>query len=102
MAHEVRREEEEDIILVKVQCGGRWWLDLPGYQWCYSPLGSYDPSVQREPTVRIDGDAARQLITALEEAGWIVPGLDEWLRTEDLRITHRLLDIVEKRFNEGE
>ena len=95
MAREVR-QEDEDIILIKVQCGGRWWLDLPGYQWCYSPPGLYDPGVQCKPTIQINGDAARQLITALEEAGWLVSRLDERLRVEDLRITHRLMDIIEK------
>jgi len=33
----------------------------------------------------------------LDEAGWIKPRLDERLRAEDLKITHRLLDILEKK-----
>lgn len=34
------------------------------------------------------------LIEALEAGGYLRPRLDERLRTEDLKITHRLLDLL--------
>lgn len=35
------------------------------------------------------------LVEFLESNGYLKPRLDERLRTEDLKITHRLLDILE-------
>jgi hypothetical protein len=37
------------------------------------------------------------LVKFLDEHGFIKPRLDERLRVEDLKITHRLLDLLEKR-----
>jgi len=76
---------------------GRWWLDRPFDEWRYSEAGYYDAGVVRPATIALPGDATRQLITALDEAGWIVPRLDERLREEDLKITHRLIDLLERR-----
>jgi len=81
----------------KVYYPGRWWLDLPWRSWNYTPAGYYEEGVELEPTITVDGEAVRQLISALDEAGWIVPRLDVRLREEDLKITHRLLDLLEKR-----
>jgi len=81
----------------KVYHPGHWWLDLPWRSWNYSPAGNYEEGVKLEPTITVDVEAVRQLISALDEAGWIVPRLDVRLREEDLKITHRLLDLLEKR-----
>lgn len=39
---------------------------------------------------------AMQLIPVLENARLLLPRLDERLRTEDLKITHRLMDLLDK------
>jgi len=80
----------------KVYCSGRWWYNYSLASWCYRQAGYYDPSIACDAAIQVSDDAVRQLITALDEAGWIVPRLDERLRTEDLKITHRLLDVIEK------
>ena len=81
----------------KVYHRGQWWLDPSWRSWNYSPAGYYEEGIKLEPTITVDGEAVRQLITALDEAGWIVPRLDVRLRGEDLKITHRPLDILEKK-----
>lgn len=74
---------------------GRWGLNHIRRQWEYYPSGMYEPGVAQDPTITLEADITRQLIAALDEQGWIVPRLDERLREEDLRITHRLLGIIE-------
>lgn len=73
---------------------GRWWYDHSWDTWKYRPSGLYNPAIEQPPSITIDGRETRQLITALDEAGWIQPRLDERLREGDIKITHRLLDII--------
>ena len=76
---------------------GGWHRDmgLRGFQ--YVAPGMYDESTwtQRADKVLSDQEA-RQLIPVLEAHGFLLPRLDERLRVEDLKITHRLLDLLEK------
>ncbi len=76
---------------------GRWGLNNIQRQWEYYPPGMYEQAVAQDPTLVLEPEVVRKLITALDEAGWIVPRLDERLRTEDLKITHRLLDLLEQK-----
>ena len=82
--------------MTKIYRPGHWWLDVPRGSWNYSPAGYYEEGVAAEPSLIINGEAVRQLIAALDEAGWIVPRLDVRMGAEDLKITHRLLDIIDK------
>lgn len=65
--------------------------------WQLMKAGEYEPGVMAEDTdiiAEITEPNIQLLIKALDEAGWIKPRLDERLRTEDLKITHRLLDLL--------
>ena len=73
-----------------------WFRDFASASLCYIPAGVYEPGVAAEPTIAIPDDALRSLVEALDELGLIKPRLDERLRAEDLKITHRLLDIIER------
>ena len=75
---------------------GGWGRDaaLRGFQ--YFPAGYYDEAAQIEPSKILTDIEARQLLPLLEDGGFIKPRLDERLRTEDLKITHRLLDLLDK------
>ena len=79
---------------------GKWFFDEVRNAWCYLKPGYYEIGVV--PTLddflhQISAPEVRMLLVKLDEAGWIKPRLDERLRTEDLKITHRLLDIIERK-----
>lgn len=80
---------------------GRWGLNHVHRRWEYYPPGMFEPAVAQNPAIVLEPEVVRQLIAALDETGWIVPRLDERLRAEDLRITHRLLDLLEQRGKKG-
>lgn len=67
------------------------------------PPGVYDDALWRDPgthwpdgSILVPYDHAAGLIPFLEARGIIAPRLDERLRVEDLRITHRLIDLLEQ------
>lgn len=77
---------------------GRWYYDpavrglrhsKPGYYEECEIIADYDKQLTYE-------EIHHGLIEALEEGGFLKPRLDERLRTEDLKITHRLMDLLDK------
>ncbi len=84
----------------KVWHQGGWYSNPAWGDWRYVRPGERDPAVSisdDDIEYRIDGQVVQQLILALDKAGWIVPRLDERLRAEDLKMTHRLLDLLEQK-----
>ena len=78
---------------------GRWFFNKARNAWCYLKPGYYEPgvaSISTDFSYQIEAREVEELIRRLDEEGWIKPRLDERLRTEDLKITHRLLDIIDK------
>lgn len=63
----------------------------------FYPDGYYPAGEQREPKKIIKGQEINLLIKALDREGLIKPTLDDKVRKEDLKITHRLLDIMEEK-----
>jgi len=79
---------------------GHWFHDMSLDSWCYLKPGYYEVGAMKSPDDflhQITPSEVYSLIRKLDEEGWIKPRLDERLRTEDLKITHRLLDLLEKR-----
>ncbi len=77
---------------------GRWFQDCTTDFWCYLKPGYYEAGLipdQDNFLHRLNSYEVESLIRKLDEAGWIKPRLDERLRTEDLKITHRLLDLLD-------
>lgn len=72
-----------------------WYMDHSLRAFCYVPPGDYDEGVSIDPSIIVPWKAALALIPELEAEGLLKPKLDQSLRTEDLKITHRLLDIIE-------
>lgn len=75
-------------------------------RWAYNPMsgyfeyfneGHYNPGVHRDPDLTLPRHAAFKLIDYMSKSGHISPTLDEKVRKEDLKITHRLLDIMEEK-----
>ena len=84
----------------KIWYNGDWFFDGSLDSWCYLKPGYYNPGemhTTEDLQYSITSNAIRSLIVGLDKAGWIKPRLDERLRTEDLKITHRLLDLLERR-----
>lgn len=82
----------------KIYLDGQWFFDDSMRGFWYQPAGYYEIAVEpdRADWKFISDREAQQLIPKLEDEGYIKPRLDERLRTEDLKITHRLLDLLEK------
>ena len=80
--------------------GPRWYYEPSHGEWRLVKAGEREPQIQikkEDLKAILEMEEVHLLIAALDEAGWIVPRLDERLREEDLKITHRLLDIIERR-----
>uniref|UniRef100_A0A6M3J9I5 Uncharacterized protein n=1 Tax=viral metagenome TaxID=1070528 RepID=A0A6M3J9I5_9ZZZZ len=86
---------------MKVWRNPEWYFDPGRGGWCLTKAGEYESGDMPDIDKTIDMREVQQLIVALDEEGWIKPRLDERLRTEDLRITHRLMDIIEKKLPGG-
>lgn len=76
---------------------GEWQYDPAFRGFVYYEAGEYEVGVSMEPKYVLSRKVVRQLVPLMEEHQIIVPRLDERLRVEDLKITHRLLDILERR-----
>ncbi|MFC1924258.1 hypothetical protein ACFLXA_02710 [Chloroflexota bacterium] len=77
----------------------RWYQSESHDEWWHFKGGWKEPCTQitdDDIDIRIPSMYLHGLIKALDEQGYIKPRLDERLRTEDLKITHRLLDVIEK------
>jgi len=79
---------------------GRWRYEphLNLFRWV--PPGNYDTYVLfdewPEGTIEVRADSIPKLVEQLEANGFLKPRLDDRLRAEDLKITHRLLDLLER------
>ena len=82
---------------------GRWIYEPMWGALRYIPSGMYEDDVAIETfppdTVTIHRDLIPSLVAALEQNGYITPRLDDRLRAEDLKITHRLLDVIDKQID---
>ena len=83
----------------KVFIKGQWLGDASQGGYLYQPSGYYEIGVlaDRSGWLYVSDAQARDFIPVLEDGGFIKPRLDERLRVEDLKITHRLLDLLEKK-----
>ena len=82
---------------MKVWQQSRWYCDLTKDCWCLTKAGAYEAGERCDVELEIHREDIQKLIVALDEQGWIKPRLDERLRAEDLKITHRLLDIIQQK-----
>ena len=81
----------------KVMDSGTWFFKHDIGAWCKTRAGYRELGLVPDIDIEINEYDIESLIVALDKEGWIKPRLDERLRSEDLKITHRLLDIIEKR-----
>jgi len=79
---------------------GKWMYRREWDEWIYRKPGMYDPSImldyKDESFIRVQADAIARLIPELEAEGWLKPRLDDRIRNEDLKIIHRLMDLLER------
>jgi hypothetical protein len=74
----------------------RWVFNFALNGFGFYPAGDYVAGVALPgPEIFLNQEQIELLIRELDSNGFIKPRLDDRLRTEDLKITHRLLDIIE-------
>jgi len=73
-----------------------WYFDYSKGAWVLTGAGAYLIAEAPEVIVELSSNYVQLLIKQLDDEGWIKPRLDERLRNEDLKITHRLLDLLNK------
>jgi len=78
-------------------CEANWFFDMASLTLCRTVAGELSAGERAEVDLRIGRHDIPRLVEALESNGFIQPRLDERLRSEDLKITHRLLDIIENK-----
>jgi hypothetical protein len=61
---------------------------------CYIAPGAYEEFVEAEPAVRVPHDAVEPLIKFLNDNGYLKPRLDDRVRTDDVKIINRLIDLL--------
>ncbi len=74
--------------------GGWQRNNLGGFD--YYPPGNYSDGANPPPEYAISDRAIRALVPVLEQHGFIPKPTDPAVRVEDLKITHRLLDLLDK------
>lgn len=79
----------------KIWIDSHWFFDYAKDAWVLTGAGAYLIAEAPEIILEVTSRHVESLIKALDEAGWIKPRLDERLRCEDLKITHRLLDLLD-------
>ena len=73
---------------------GGWHFEPGTRSFRYIEPGNYDDLAEPPFTKMLTHQEARQLVGVLEQHGYLTPRLDDRLRSEDLKITHRLLDLL--------
>jgi len=80
----------------KIWRDSHWFFDYAKDAWLLTSPGAYLIAEAPDIMFEIRSNHIEALIRKLDEAGWIKPRLDERLRSEDLKITHRLIDLLDK------
>ena len=85
----------------KVYVQAHWYLDRDFRALRYIPAGHYAINTNTYPggiegSVAVPEITTSSLIEFLDANGYIKPRLDTRLREEDLKITHRLIDLLDK------
>ncbi|TDX44315.1 hypothetical protein [Orenia marismortui] len=83
----------------KIYIEGRWIKNVLKNQFEYYN-GAYiapDEIDNRKPDVVINQEQAHKLVKFMEKQGFLHQTVDDKVRNEDLKITHRLLDIMESK-----
>ena len=81
----------------KIWVDSHWYYDNARDAWVMTCGRAYLFTEKPDELYAIQASEIHKLIKALDEQGWIKPRLDERLRQEDLKITHRLLDLLERK-----
>jgi hypothetical protein len=71
-----------------------WFYDHSTASLCRTKPFDRSSCIAPEIDIHITREQISDLVQALEENGFLKPRLDERLRTEDLKITHRVLDLL--------
>ena len=87
----------------KVKIDATWDYDvianrLEFYESTVAEPGEVD---DREPDVVLSRRQAHMLVNFMENQGMLQKRIDESVRQDDLKVTHRLLDIMEEKLPDG-
>jgi hypothetical protein len=80
---------------------GEWYYSIQHRAYAFQPPGDYDEGEMIEPTKWLDREEYESLVRYVKENER--DGLLRTDRTEDLKIVHRLIDVLQKKeFKEGQ
>ena len=82
----------------KVFVEARWVKNIMRNTFEYYLSGYFNPVKvdDRKPEISLKTEQAHKLVKFMQEEGYFPKFVDESIRKDDLKITHRLLDIIEK------
>ena len=80
----------------KIWIDSHWFYSYEKDAWVLTGAGAHLIAEKPEIILEVRAKDIEMLIRKLDEAGWIKPRLDERLRSEDLKITHRVIDLLDK------
>lgn len=89
----------------KVYISPRWWYSAVDARLNYWPGGEGEPGTAMDPnqegSISIPANALHTLLPFLFEQGFLNTFLTKQSREEDLKITHRVLDLLDKTIKGG-
>jgi hypothetical protein len=84
---------------MKVWHEGHWFEDIACHMWRYVKPGEYEAGVSLPDDAcshAVTFTEMKILIECLDGSGWLRPRLDDKARQDDLKVVHRLIDLLEK------
>lgn len=75
---------------------GGWYREPALRGFGYLKAGYYEEGTEPEHDVVLTDQMLLQLVPVLEQYQFITPRIDDRGRAEDLKITHRLIDLLDK------
>ena len=70
-----------------------WYFDIVRDRWILTKAGEYDIGTENEIELEIDAGLVEMLVIEFDKQSMEKPKLEK--SAEDLKITHRVLDILE-------
>lgn len=83
---------------VKYYKNAAWYYEISTQDFVFFPGGYLEPGIINEDKdlLRIDSHLADMLITFMDKEGLLPIKISQESRTEDLKIVHRLIDLMDK------
>ena len=81
---------------MKVYREAHWYLSPAHDSFFLTVAGEYESTARPDINLQLDIHHINSLLECLKKEGYFKPEMP-WDRTEDVKIIHRLIDLIEKR-----